>query len=142
MKIIIAFICLGISFSACSQNMNTGNLDSLNTGDTTIYEVVDTAAHFPGGRTAWNKFIGETLNPTAPLEKSAKTGTYRVIIKFTVLKDGTLKDFQPETKYGHGFEEETIRTFKLSPKWIAAIKNGVQVNSTIKQTQVFVITAG
>jgi len=35
-----------------------------------------------------------------------------------------------------------IRILKLSPKWIPARKNGVSVNSTVEQLQVFIISKG
>jgi hypothetical protein len=142
MRIIIVVMCLGISFSAYSQNMNTGNADSLNSADTTVYEVVDTAAHFPGGKQQWYRYLEKTLNANVGVENGAKTGTYRVKIRLTVLKDGTLQDFKPESKYGHGFEQEVIRSLKLSPKWVPAMKNGVPVNSTLIHTQIFSITSG
>lgn len=72
----------------------------------------------------------------------AKKGTYNVVIRFAVTKDGTLKDFTPLTKFKYGMEEEVIRILKLSPKWIPAKKNGVNVNSVIDQKQVFVIAVG
>jgi hypothetical protein len=110
--------------------------------DTTIYTNVDTVASFPGGRPAWIEFIGNNLNPAVGIENGARKGTYNVKIKFTVTKDGTLKDFVPVTKYKHGFEEEVIRVLKLSPKWIPAKKNGINVNSTVEQVQVFEISFG
>lgn len=57
-------------------------------------------------------------------------------------KEGTLKDFIPITKYKHGFEDELIRVLKLSPQWMPAKKNGINVNSKAKQTQVFMIENG
>ena len=88
--------------------------------DSTIYTEVDSIAAFPGGKKEWNKFIEKTLDPGVGVENGAKKGTYNVKIKFTVTKDGSLKDFVPVTKYKHGFEEEVIRVLKLSPKWIPA----------------------
>jgi protein TonB len=110
--------------------------------DTTIYTTVDTVASFPAGRTAWIKFIEKNLNPAVGIDNGARDGTYNVKIKFTVTKDGELKDFVPVTKYKHGFEEEAIRVLKLSPKWTPAKKNGVNVNSTVEQLQVFEISEG
>ena len=107
--------------------------------DNTIYADVDSVASFPGGRNAWIRFISNTLDANVGVENGAKKGTYNVKIKFTVTKDGTLKDFVPLTKYKHGFEDEVIRVLKLSPKWIPAKKNGMPVNSVAEQVQTFVI---
>ena len=107
-----------------------------------IYETVDSVAQFTGGKPAWNKFVEKNLDAGVGVENGAKKGTYKVRIRFTVTKDGSLKDFEPVTKYKHGFEEEVIRMLKLSPKWIPAKKNGVNVNSKVEQEQVFVIMIG
>jgi len=107
-----------------------------------IYETVDSVAQFTGGKPAWNKFVEKNLDAGVGVENGAKKGTYKVRIRFTVTKDGSLKDFEPVTKYKHGFEGEVIRMLKLSPKWIPAKKNGVNVNSKVEQEQVFVIMIG
>ena len=107
-----------------------------------IYETVDSVAQFTGGKPAWNKFVEKNLDAGVGVENGAKKGTYKVRIRFTVTKDGSLKDFEPVTKYKHGLEEEVIRMLKLSPKWIPAKKNGVNVNSKVEQEQVFVIMIG
>jgi hypothetical protein len=136
-KIFSLVIFLLASFVAISQ---TTDIAIANPNDTTIYTTVDSVATFPGGRPAWNKYLVKYLNAGVGVDNGAGKGTYNVVIKFIVMKDGTLKDFQPETKYGYGFEEETIRVLKLSPKWIPAKKNGVIVNSVTRQTQVFNIS--
>lgn len=136
-KFLLIPILLLISLAAISQSA-----DSTKVADDSIYEVVDSVASFPGGKQAWNKFVENTLDPGVGLENGAKKGTYKIKIRFTVTKDGSLKDFEPITKYKHGFEEEVIRMLKLSPKWIPAKKNGVNVNSKVEQEQVFVITKG
>lgn len=134
---LLIFLAFTLIFSKSSFSQEvTGN------NDTTIYTTVDTVASFPGGRPAWIKHVEQYLNPAVGIENGARKGTYNVKIKFTVTKDGTLKDFVPVTKYKHGFEEEVIRVLKLSPKWIPAKKNGVNVNSTVEQIQVFVIEMG
>ena len=106
----------------------------------TVYENVDTVATFPGGRKEWIKFVGNTLDANVGVENGAKEGNYKVNVRFTVTKDGSLKDFEPVTNFKHGFEEEVIRMMKLSPKWLPAIKNGVIVNSRVEQEQLFIIT--
>jgi hypothetical protein len=120
----------------------TGDPAIANLTDSAIYVTVDTVASFPGGRSAWNKFIEKSLHPAVGVDNGAKFGTYNVIISFVVTKEGVLKDFQPDTKFGKGFEQEVIRVLKLSPNWIPAKKGGVPVNSRTKQNQIFVISKG
>jgi protein TonB len=139
LKIFTVFFTLFLSQALFSQ---TTVAPIQTDADITIYTAVDTVASFPGGRPAWVKFLEKNLNPAVGVENGARVGTYNVKIKFTVTKDGTLKDFVPVTKYKHGFEEEVIRVLKLSPKWIPAKKNGVNVNSTVEELQVFEISKG
>ena len=134
-KIILLFLCLLTSLFSNSQTTDS----SATSNDNIIYDTVDSVATFPGGKTAWYKFIENNLDPSVGLENGAKKGTYKVKIRFTVTKDGELKDFEPVTKYKHGFEEEVIRVLKVSPKWIPAKKNGTNVNSKVVQEQVFII---
>ena len=145
MRQLIPFIFLLI-LSNCSLGQQPTdtilNSDRNNNIDTTVYTEVDSIASFPGGQPAWIKYIQKNLNPSVGVDNGAKRGTYNVIIKFTVTKNGSLKDFEPVTKYKHGFEEEVIRGLKLSPKWIPAKKNGVNVNSRTEQNQVFIIERG
>lgn len=134
-KIFLLLILISNSFFGNSQTTDT----SATYNDNTIYDTVDSVATFPGGKPAWNKFVEKNLNPLVGVENGAKKGTYKVKIRFTVMKDGTLKDFEPMTNYKHGFEEEAIRVLKLSPKWLPAKKNGANVNSKTVQEQIFTI---
>ena len=127
------------SFCGFSQTIDT---IPNNSNDATIYTSVDSVAVFPGGRLIWNKFVETNMNAGVGTDNGAKKGVYKVVIKFTVTKDGALKDFVPVTKYGYGFEEEVIRVLKLSPNWIPAKKNGVNVNSKVEQPMTFVISYG
>ena len=111
-KLIFLTILLMISFGSFSQTTDTV---PNNSGDTIIYTSVDSVAVFPGGRLMWNKFVEKNLNAAVGTDNGAKKGVYKVLIKFTVTKDGLLKDFVPITNYGHGFEKEVIRVLKLSP---------------------------
>lgn len=131
------FIGMLLSIPGISQTDSPAKL-----ANNIIYETVDSVATFPGGKPEWNKFIEKNLDAGVGVDNGAKKGTYKVKIRFTVMKDGTLKDFEPVTNYKHGFETEVIRVLKLSPKWIPAKKNGVDVNSKVIQEQIFVIMIG
>jgi len=137
-KIILLLLLLLSSFFSNSQTTDT----SATSNENIIYDIVDSVAAFPGGKAAWYKFIENNLDANVGVENSAKKGTYKVKIRFTVTKDGTLKDFEPVTKYKHGFEDEVIRVLRLSPKWIPAKKNGTNVNSKVVQEQLFIIMVG
>lgn len=139
----VAFIlCFHLTYSQIFDSTKVSQINtavSVDVNDTSIYTEVDTAASFPGGKPALIKFLYKNSDPTVGAKNGAELGKYNVIIKFVVMKDGTLKNFQPETKYGHGMEAELIRVLKQSPNWIPAKKNNAKVNSTARQNLMFVI---
>jgi len=138
-------LCVHFTYAQVSDSTKsspTQTLDSVDINDTLIYTEVDTPASFPGGKPAWTKFVEKNLDASVGFENNAKFGKYNVIIKFVVMKDGTLRDFQPETKYGHGLEQEVIRVLKRSPNWIPAKKNNLKVNSVVRQNQLIVLEKG
>ena len=102
-----------------------------------IFTKVDVEASFKGGLTAWAKFLQENLKPNVPIKKGALPGTYVVIIKFVVDKNGKVRDIEAETNNGYGTEVEAIRVIRKSPDWKPALQNGKPVNAYRRQPIVF-----
>jgi hypothetical protein len=100
--------------------------------DPSISTIVDTPAMFPGGHSAWAEYAEQNISKTLDVGYS----DLEVKIKFTVTKDGTLKDFIPVTNYGYQLQGEVIKLLMNGPKWIPAKKNGESVNSIVILTQV------
>ena len=109
------------------------------TKDSLIFEKVDVEAEFPGGLSAWWQFLEANLNPQVPAEKGAPDGSYTVIARFIVDKDGTVSDFKALTKYGYGMEKEVLRVLKNSPKWTPASQNGRNVKAYRSQPVTFIV---
>jgi len=107
--------------------------------ETTIFVRVENEAEFPGGHQAWVRYLQQHLNPNAPFENGAPNGTYQVIVKFVVSKDGTISDVNGETKFGYGMEDEAIKIIKRGPKWKPALQNGRNVNAYRRQPITFVV---
>ena len=102
-----------------------------------IFTKVENEAIFPGGQAAWIRFLQNHLNASVPNDNSAPTGTYKVIVKFIVSKDGNISDVQAETKNGYGMEDEAVRVIKTGPKWTPALQNGRHVNAYRRQPITF-----
>ena len=96
-------------------------------------------ASFPGGTEAWVNHLNNYLDPSTPILNGAPAGNYTVIIKFIVMKDGTLRNFTPETNIGYGMETEVIRVIKSSPRWTPALRDGIPVNAYRMQPVTFVV---
>jgi periplasmic protein TonB len=104
-----------------------------------VFEKVEVEAEFPGGGSAWNRYLQRTLNANAPVDNGAPEGSYAVVVQFIVDKAGNISDVKALTNHGYGMEEEAIRVIKRGPKWTPAIQNGRNVNAYRKQPITFVV---
>jgi hypothetical protein len=93
-----------------------------------IYTVVQIPPEFPGGETAWLKFLENNLNKSVPTDNHAPNGIYNVVLSFIVTKTGTLSEILAENDPGYGTKEEAIRILKKSALWKPANQNGRQVH--------------
>jgi periplasmic protein TonB len=104
-----------------------------------IFTKVENEAQFPGGQAAWVRYLQKNLNANTPVDHGAPSGTYQVIVKFIVSKDGTISDVQAESKHGFGMEDEAVKIIKRGPKWSPALQNGRNVNAYRRQPITFVV---
>lgn len=104
-----------------------------------IFTKVEVDASFPGGETAWRRYLERNLDANTPIDNGAPEGTYRVIVRFIVAKDGSVSDVQPETNFGYGMEAEAVKIIKKGPKWTPAIQNGRSVSAYRRQPVTFIV---
>jgi periplasmic protein TonB len=104
-----------------------------------VFQKVEVEAAFPGGREAWIKFLQKNLKTNVPAKNGAPVGTYTVIVRFLVEKDGKISEVVIETDPGYGTGEEAIRVIKKSPKWKHGMQNGVPVGSIKRQPISFLV---
>lgn len=105
-----------------------------------IFSKVEVEAAFPGGADAWRQYLQKNLKADVPAKKKAPVGTYKVVVRFIVSKDGSISDIQPETILGYGMEEEVMRVIKKGPRWTPAWQNGKTVNAYRRQPITFLVT--
>lgn len=95
--------------------------------DGKILEIVDQMPEFPGGTAGLMKYLAD--NVRYPVEAAEKGVQGRVICKFTVWKDGTIRDIEIIKSADKSLEREAVRLIKRMPKWRPGmLKNGVKVN--------------
>ena len=80
------------------------------------------------------------LNGQVATDNSAPSGTYTVVVRFIVAKDGSVSDITPETSVGYGMEGEAVRAIKKAPKWTPAQQNGNIVKAYRRQPITFVVS--
>lgn len=106
-----------------------------------IFNKVEVEAAFPGGEAAWRNYLQKTLNGNVPVDNGAGEGTYTVIVKFVVSKDGSLSDVNCENDPGFGMCQEAVRVIKKTKNWTPAIQNGRNVNAYRRQPITFQVEA-
>lgn len=87
----------------------------------------------------WDNFLRRNLNADLPVENGAPPGTYRVIVGFTVAKNGKVSDVKALNDPGYGTAAEAVRVIKASGDWEPGIQNNTKVSSRHKQAIVFVV---
>ena len=138
MRKVLFFLFVIISNSLFSQ-IDPPPPPSVDTSEGNVFEKVDVEATYPGGESAWRKYLEKNLNPNVPVENGAPIGIYTVIVQFIVDKTGTISDIKTLTNFGYGMEEEVVRIMKKSPMWIPAHQNNRLVKAYRKQPIIFVI---
>lgn len=67
------------------------------------------------------------MNADVPKFNGAAVGTYSVIVKIIIGKDGSVMDSVVEKDPGYGTANEVIRLLKTSPKWKCVLQSGCRV---------------
>lgn len=107
-----------------------------------IFTKVENEATFPGGDAGWRRYLERNLDSQVPVENNAPEGTYTVIVRFIVSKDGSVSDVVPETSFGYGMEDAAVKVIKKGPKWTPALQNGRNVNAYRRQPITYIVTGG
>ena len=91
--------------------------DTLQEPDESVHEYVDEEAEFPGGKTALNAFIANTIKYPQEAKEIGIEG--KCFIKFMVSKTGKCSDFKVMRGVPDCTEcdKEAIRILKLMPDW-------------------------
>jgi hypothetical protein len=135
-KVIVLFSFLFMAQVVSAQN---DSIVIVRNDEDLVFNKVEREAEFPGGTSAWQKYLMKNLNAEVPVDKGAPAGLYQVIVRFIVDRNGHLSDIKAETNNGYGTEEEVIRIIKNSGDWIPAKQNGRKVNAYRRQPVVFAV---
>ena len=102
-----------------------------------IFQKVEIESQFPGGPGAFANYLRKNLNANTPSENNASPGRYTVIVRFVVMKDGSVSDVVAETDPGFGCAAEAVKIIKKSQRWTPGIQNGTNVSSIKRQPITF-----
>ena len=87
-----------------------------------VYEVCEQMPIFPGGDAALMKYLSENVKYPALAIKAQEQG--RVVVSFTVEKDGAISDVKVARSVTHSLDAEAVRVVKAMPKWTPGKQGG------------------
>ena len=87
-----------------------------------VYEVCEQMPTFPGGDAALMKYLSENVKYPALAIKAQEQG--RVVVSFTVEKDGTISDVKVARSVTPSLDAEAVRVVKAMPKWTPGKQGG------------------
>jgi TonB family protein len=92
-----------------------------------IFTAVEQQAEFPGGPSAFGRFLQNTLKYPSKARRANVGG--EVSVSFVVNTDGSVQDAQVLKGVGFGCDEEAIRVIKAMPRWNPGMQSGRAVRS-------------
>jgi len=95
---------------------------------------------YPGGLTAWQRYLERNLNRDLPVEHGARAGKYTVIVDFLIDDKGKIIKIYPENNPGYGTKEEAVRVIEKSTDWLPAIEENKPVLYKHRQSITFVVS--
>ena len=96
-----------------------------------VYVVVEQMPSFPGGDSALLKYLFENIKYPMSALKAQKQG--RVMVRFTVEKDGAITNVKVARSVTPSLDAEAVRAIKSMPKWSPGKQGGqpVRVNYNV-----------
>ncbi|MEO8823698.1 MAG: energy transducer TonB [Ginsengibacter sp.] len=92
-----------------------------------VFTKVEIEAQFPGGLTAWSRYVSRAI--TARVDEFSESDYGTCVVRFIVDKTGKVSDVQATTMKGSKLAEVAVNAIRNGPKWIPAQQNGRQVNA-------------
>jgi protein TonB len=142
MKMLIALItliCFGIQVNAQTSKKDTDFVKEFIT--------VQVEAKFPGGPSAWAKYLEQNLNTSIAtkvikLKRGQQSAQQTAVVSFLVDKKGNISQVAVLNpgEIHRKLAAEAIRVIENGPKWIPAIQNGRNVIYRQKQNITFEVT--
>lgn len=92
-----------------------------------LFTEVETLPEFPGGQSAWARYLERNMRRDLPAQNGAPPGKYMVTVSFLVAADGGISGVTAQNNPGYKTVEEAIRLINKGPRWKPALQNGEPV---------------
>lgn len=107
---------------------NVTQKENVNQKDDYVFTKLEQEAQFPGGVSAWNKYIAMRINKD--IDAISKEGNYgTATIRFVVDKNGKVSNVEATTMKGTLLAKTAIDAIRKGPTWIPGEQNGRVVDS-------------
>ena len=100
---------------------------------------LENEVEFPRGAAAFGNYLSENVKANMPVDEGWKAGTYKVMERFVVAKDGSVSNVITENYAGSKTAEMCMEIIKKDPKWIPCKQNDLVVTSCKKQPITFLV---
>lgn len=100
-----------------------------------IFKVVETMPQFPGGSLELMKYLNKTIKYPIIAQENGIQG--RVIVQFTVRKDGSIDDVEVVRSADPNLDKEAVRVINSMPKWTPGEQRGKKVHCKFTVPVVF-----
>ncbi|MBO4444171.1 MAG: TonB family protein [Bacteroidaceae bacterium] len=91
-----------------------------------VFNVVEEMPEFPGGIEGLMKYLSQNIKYPKEAQDANKEG--RVVVSFTVKKDGHCEDFEVVKSVDPSLDAEALRVLKEMPNWKPGKQRGKEVN--------------
>lgn len=115
-----------ITFRLSSGGNETASPNASNQIKGDVYTVVEEMPRFPGGEEELLKFINQGIKYPTDAQEGGKQG--RVIVSFTVKKDGSVADVEVVRGVYPSLDKEAMRVIGTMPIWEPGKEKGQAVN--------------
>jgi len=112
------------SLSASQVRVNQENQNQQDTKDS-IYSIVDKMPEFQGGQKGLIAFLNQNVSYPAEALKKKEQG--KVIVQFTITKNGKVEDVKVLRSVSPTLDAEAVRVIGLLPDWTPGEQNGEKV---------------
>ena len=102
--------------------------------------VTEKMPSFPGGPEKLNMFLAKNIRYPAADKENNTQG--KVILQYTVEKDGSLSDIKVVRAPSPAMGTEAARVLSLSPKWKPGMQNGKPVRAQFTQVVTYTLQEG
>jgi len=111
------------------------NAKSKDSSKDVVFKKVEIESSFPGGASAWAKYLGNNLHYPKDAIKKDIQGT--VVVQFIVNKEGKVENVRVVRSLEYSLDKEAARIIRESPDWTPAVQDGRTVKSYKLQPIVF-----